>query len=86
MPQNAHMNSFYAVVTLERGLIAGVIALLVGVVLLCAAVNQWRVPNFGHLDYAYTMRFVVPGVTLTAFGFQTILSSFFISIMRMRRH
>jgi len=80
------MNSFYAVVTLERGLIAGVIALLVGVVLLCAAINQWRVHNFGHPDYANTMRFVVPGVTLTALGFQTILSSFFISIMRMRRH
>jgi len=31
------------------------------------------------------MRYVVPGVTLTALGFQTILSSFFIGIMRMRR-
>ncbi|MDQ3753859.1 MAG: glycosyltransferase family 2 protein [Acidobacteriota bacterium] len=85
LPQNARMNSFYNVVTLERGLMAGVLALLIGVVLLCAAVNQWRIHNFGHLDYAYTMRFVVPGVTLTALGFQTILSSFFISIMRMRR-
>jgi hypothetical protein len=28
---------------------------------------------------------VVPGVTLAALGFQTILSSFFVSILGMRR-
>ena len=53
--------------------------------LLLAAVNQWRVSDFGRLDYAQTMRLVVPGVTLTALGFQTIASSFFISILGMRR-
>jgi hypothetical protein len=31
------------------------------------------------------MRLVVPGITLTALGFQTILSSFFVSIMGMSR-
>ena len=31
------------------------------------------------------MRLVVPGVTLTALGFQTVLSSFFISVLAMRR-
>ena len=85
LPQNERMNSLYRIVTLERGLIFGAGALLIGITLLLAAVNQWRVHNFGHLDYAVTMRLVVPGVTLTALGFQTVLSSFFLSIMRMRR-
>jgi hypothetical protein len=31
------------------------------------------------------MRWVVPGVTLTALGFQTVLSSFFCSMLGMRR-
>jgi hypothetical protein len=31
------------------------------------------------------MRLVVPGVTLAALGFQTIISSFLISMMGMRR-
>jgi hypothetical protein len=31
------------------------------------------------------MRWVVPGVTLTALGFQTILSSFFVSILGMKK-
>ena len=31
------------------------------------------------------MRWVVPGVTATALGFETVLSSFFVSILRLRR-
>jgi hypothetical protein len=30
------------------------------------------------------MRYVVPGATLAALGFQTVLSSFFVSLLRMR--
>jgi hypothetical protein len=55
-----------------------------GLVLLAAAVVQWWSADFGHLDYARTMRWVVPGTTLTALGFQTILSSFFVSILGMK--
>jgi hypothetical protein len=66
-------------------LIAALVGLIVGLVLLGLAVNEWRLHDFGGLDYAYTMRFVIPGVTLTALGFQTILSGFFVSIMGMRR-
>ena len=49
------------------------------------AVVQWAEANFGQLDYAHTMGYVVPGSTLTALGFQTILSSFFVSILGMKR-
>ena len=85
LPQDRRMDRFYEVVNLERGLIAALAALVFGLVLLGIAVNQWRLHDFGDLDYAYTMRFVIPGVTLTALGFQTILSGFFVSIMGMRR-
>jgi glycosyltransferase involved in cell wall biosynthesis len=84
LPPNARMDAFHRVVTLERGLIVSVIALLAGGILLLASIGVWRAHNFGNLDYAQTMRLVVPGVTLTALGFQTMLSSFFVSIMRMR--
>jgi hypothetical protein len=52
---------------------------------LVVAVNEWRTAGFGALDYARTMRCVIPGVTLAALGFQTVFSSFFISILRMAR-
>jgi hypothetical protein len=85
LPEDPRMNRFFEFVNLERGLILSSFTLLVGLGLLVMAVNHWRLKNFGHLDYAQTMRWVVPGATLTALGFQTILSSFFVSILGMRR-
>jgi glycosyltransferase involved in cell wall biosynthesis len=85
LPEDRRINRFFELINLERGLIISVITLALGLALLLVAVNQWRLTNFGRLDYAQIMRIVVPGATLTALGFQTILSSFFVSILRMRR-
>jgi hypothetical protein len=85
MPEGRLMAVFRRVVNLERGLIAGSATFVAGLGLLGLALNQWRVAGFGALDYAHTMRAVIPGVTLAALGFQTVFSSFFISILRMAR-
>jgi len=85
LPENPRLTRVFQVVTVERGRLLAFGALVVGVVLLLIAVNTWREAGFGPLDYAKTMRLVVPGATLTALGFQTVLSSFFVSILRMRR-
>jgi hypothetical protein len=85
LPPNKRMERFYRIATVERGLLASLVALAAGIVLLLASVNEWRVRDFGTLDYTSTMRLVVPGVTLTAVGFQTLLASFFVGIMRSPR-
>ena len=85
MPEDPFMTRFYEIINLERGLIVAGTAMLVGLLLLMAAVKQWWLVDFGPLDYGETMRLVVPGVTLTALGFQTVFSSFFVSILGMRR-
>ena len=72
-------------INLERGLLASVVALCGGITLLLAAINVWQLHNFGPLNYAQTMRLAIPGARLTALGFQTMLSSFFISILQMHR-
>ena len=85
VPEDDRMRRFRRLVTLERGLALGVVATTVGAGLILAAVNQWRTAAFGALDYATTMRWVIPGVTLAALGCQTLFSSFFLSILRMAR-
>lgn len=85
LPESKWLSRFYRVVNLERGLLIAAVALIVGLALMAIAFNRWRLSNFGPLNYAHTMRLVVPGVTLAALGFQTILSSFFVSIMGMSR-
>ena len=85
LPADRRIDRFFELVNLERGLVLSVVALICGLALLLAAVNQWRLVNYGHLDYGHTMRWVIPGATLTALGFQTLLSSFFVSILGMRK-
>jgi glycosyltransferase involved in cell wall biosynthesis len=85
LPRDPRVERFSKAVPLERGLLLGVVAAVVGGVMLLAAVNEWRMREFGRLDYADTMRLVVPGVTLAVLGYQTILGCFFMSLMTMRR-
>jgi len=85
LPRDPRLERLYPSVGLERGVAAGGVAMLAGVVLLAVSLLQWRAVRFGNLDYEKTMRWVIPGVTLTALGFQTILSSFFLSILGLRR-
>jgi glycosyltransferase involved in cell wall biosynthesis len=85
LPEDRRITQFFKVINLERGLTIGASGFLIGLVLLMAAFNQWRVNEFGHLDYAHTMRWAIPGATLTALGVQTIFSSFFTSLLGMRR-
>ena len=85
MPPDPRLRRLLQILTLERCLLAGALALLVGLGLLGGAINQWRSVDFGRLNYAHTMRWVIPGATLTALGVQTVLSSFFVSILQLRR-
>jgi len=85
LPTDIRLTRLLKVISLERGLLIGCLALVGGGVLLLCSLNQWRAVHFGHLDYARTMRWVVPGVTLTVLGVQTVLNCFFISILLMRR-
>jgi len=84
LPSDLRFEQFFKVIYLERGLAIGGLAFLAGLILLVGAILQWKSVDFGRLDYAVTMRWVIPGATLTALGFQTILSSFFVSMLGMR--
>ncbi len=85
LPPDSRMERWFRVVNLEKGLVAALISLAAGLLLLTFAVLHWQQAGFGDLDYPRTMRWVVPGALLTALGFQTFLSSFFISILGMGR-
>jgi len=85
LPEDPKMTRFFQIANLERGILVAAMALMAGVVLLIGAIIQWGNAHFGALDYAETMRWVIPGATLVALGFQTILFGFFLSILGMKR-
>lgn len=85
-PRNKRLEKFSKLVRLERGLIISGLTLLGGLILLGLAVNEWRVLNFGEIeDFRHTMRLVIPGMLLTSLGFESVIFSFFASILRLKR-
>jgi glycosyltransferase involved in cell wall biosynthesis len=84
LAEDEKFRDFFRILNLERGLLIGTASFIVGLALLGGAIWQWRETDFGRLDYSHTMRWVIPGVTLAALGFQTILSSFFVSMLGMK--
>ena len=85
LPPDPRLERAFRHVTLEKGLAGGTLALGAGFILLLTAVLIWRRTGWGPLDYSEVMRVVIPGATLTALGFQTVLFSFFMSILGMKR-
>jgi glycosyltransferase involved in cell wall biosynthesis len=85
MPLDRRIAWLTEVLTLERVLMIAAAVMLGGIALLVVAVAHWAGQDFGRLDYSETMRLVIPGVTLTVLGFQTVLSAFFISVLGMDR-
>jgi glycosyltransferase involved in cell wall biosynthesis len=84
-PPYPPLESVSRYVTLEVGLAAGSLMVLVGVIALILAVASWGAVGFGTLDPALTMREVIPAVVLLALGTQTVFASFFISILSIDR-
>ena len=85
LPPDPRLRRFLDLVQLEKGLLAGLVGCALGAALLLAAANEWRLAGFGPLDYAHTMRRVIPGATLVAVGVQVALSSFLVSLLAMQR-
>lgn len=70
---------------LEHGILIGGLLLIAGIYILTNVVLKWKSIDFGHLDYASTMRLVIPGALLVDLGIQVIFSCFFLSILTLRR-
>jgi hypothetical protein len=85
LPENATYHRFYRFARLERGIIASALAVVLGVGLWGAAFVQWREVGYGPLDYARTLRFVIPGATLVSLGLQTFFGSFLVSLLGLKR-
>lgn len=85
LPPDSRLNRALEILSLERGLLIATFLTGVGGILLVLAVQRWFSVGFGSLDYASTMRLVIPGVTLSVLGFQSMLWSFFGSILGLHR-
>jgi glycosyltransferase involved in cell wall biosynthesis len=84
-PMPAYLDRLFAHVTLELGIAVGLLLTLAGLGTLVALTLHWNAVGFGSLDPIVTMRAVIPGAVLLVLGIQTIFSSFFLSVLGIRR-
>jgi glycosyltransferase involved in cell wall biosynthesis len=85
LPEDARLTKMFKYITLESGLIAGVVMIVGGLAASIYAVSLWKARFFGPLDPFHTLRIVIPASTLIVIGSQTVLSSFFLSVLGLRR-
>jgi glycosyltransferase involved in cell wall biosynthesis len=85
LPEDPRLEKHLSEVSLEKGLICGGLALLLGIAGSIFAVVNWEMKGFGLLNPSETLRVVIPSVTAIALGFQTMLSSLFLGVLRLRR-
>lgn len=70
---------------LERSLAFGGLMALAGITFVAITFWHWRALGYGQLDYASTLRWVIPGITLVAMGFQMITGGFALSLLTLER-
>jgi glycosyltransferase involved in cell wall biosynthesis len=85
MPPSPGMQKAFKVLNLERGLIIGLLLLIVGVALAIYGFINWGSSDFGALDAHDAIRLAIPAATLSVLGFQTIMGSFFLSVLGLSR-
>ncbi|WP_367729854.1 glycosyltransferase family 2 protein [Microbacterium sp. LMI1-1-1.1] len=71
--------------TTERGLLAGTVLFLLGVVLGVVQVSQWAALGFGQQDAVDVIRVAIPSSLGIILGFQTIMMSFFSGVLTVPR-
>jgi glycosyltransferase involved in cell wall biosynthesis len=85
LPEDPRLDRVMNVITLEAGLTVGLLLVLLGLSGSIYAVVSWDQRSFGPLDPSHTLRIVIPAVTSLMLGCQILLSSFFLSILGLRR-
>ena len=84
IPTNKAIDWFSRRFTLERGLILGGVAAVLGVGGLLATFIIWGESTFGALVPSEIMRITIPSFTLIVVGLQGVFASFILSILDLR--
>jgi hypothetical protein len=85
LPEDPRLARMFRYITLEVGLILGILLIFAGAGAWILGLEYWRIREFGPLDPEKTLRIVIPGVVCFTLGFQIVLSSFFLSVLGMSR-
>lgn len=84
LPQHERLDKLLSYFSLEKGLILGGILVLFGLAGTAYALYLLLGGNFPELGISFTMRIIIPSVTLIILGSQVIFTSFFYIILGLK--
>jgi hypothetical protein len=86
-PVTARYKAMFRYITLESGLVFGLLLFLAGFALALYTLLVWRHESFGELNLMQVSRIVIPAATALALGVEVMLFSFFLSTLGLNiRH
>src|SRR6266850_1097409 len=86
LPEDPRLSRLYRYVTLETGIVAGLLLIIVGLVLAATAIGIWETQGFGPIvDVPRTLRVVIVSSLAITLGAQTVFASFFLSVLGLSR-
>ncbi len=80
-PKEDKITNFLKKITLEKGLVAGMILTLIGFGLTIYSIILWKNREFGALDPVDVMPITIPAVYLIIVGVQMAFASFFLGVL-----
>ncbi len=85
VPADARLQRWLGWARLEVGLVIGSLLLLAGLAIAIYGFVNWGNARFGQLDPERALRYALPALTAMLLGVETMLASFFLSLLGMRR-
>jgi glycosyltransferase involved in cell wall biosynthesis len=85
LPNSSLVDRARGFFSLEAGLLSGALLILGAVVLSIICFVRWDNSSFHHLNYPSSLRLAIPAVVMLMLGVQTVLSSFFLSVLGIKQ-
>jgi glycosyltransferase involved in cell wall biosynthesis len=84
LPEDPRLTRLFRHITLESGLAAGFVLMLLSAAATLYAVSYWSARTFGPLDSSGILRIVILAAFTFLLGCQTVLNSLFLSVLGLR--
>ncbi len=85
LPEDESFQRWFQFVTLETGLIAGVLLVMAGLGIAMFSVNAWAHAGYGPLAPVQMMRRTLPAMLCLMLGTEVCFGSFFLSLLGLKR-
>jgi glycosyltransferase involved in cell wall biosynthesis len=85
LPEDESFQRWFRFVTLETGLVAGVVLVLAGLGIAISSVNAWAHAGYGPLAPVQMMRRTLPAMMCLMLGTEVCFGSFFLSLLGLKR-